>query len=139
MSSGPRLRGAHGAHTLRRVARTRKAPDWPVRRDVAGTRMWWMDLTATGLKAPVLSGPSCSVWPALTTPLTRVPATTVPTPGTLKYWSMRNSTRPSVCADQHLRAGRRLTKLWSMSICSPVTLDTLKMGATKPSRNDWQG
>lgn len=55
----------------------------------------WMERTVTGWKSPKRSGPSSMVAPCLITPRVTVPATTVPTPGTLNTESTVASPGPS--------------------------------------------
>mmetsp|Transcript_7959 Transcript_7959/g.15966 ORF Transcript_7959/g.15966 Transcript_7959/m.15966 type:complete len:239 (-) Transcript_7959:715-1431(-) len=110
------------------LERTTKAPVWPGSKACTGVLMWCMLLTVTGLNLPWLFGPIISTWLSNTTPRIRVPATTSPTPGTLKYWSMRNSGgSASSCA--HLRlAGIKLKNCRSSGSPVPSTDEMVKMG-----------
>ena len=70
------------------------------------------------------------VSPALTFPDTKVPDTTVPTPGTENTSSTVNSAR-SLIFPVGILGWRRLKKVFRLSSPSPVTDDTRNIGATR--------
>ena len=85
-------------------------------------------LIVTLLNLPWLFGPMSSSWLTCTAPESSVPATTRPTPGTLKYWSMRNSVGSLSCAAHARRLGIRLKNWRSSGTFVPSTEEMQKIG-----------
>ena len=96
------LPDAELADVLLGARRTTNAPVWPGSSAGTGPAAWWMDLIVTLLNLPWLFGPAGSSWLTCTAPERSVPATTRPTPGTLKYG--RSGTRWS-CPAPPTRGG----------------------------------
>mmetsp|Transcript_9063 Transcript_9063/g.28675 ORF Transcript_9063/g.28675 Transcript_9063/m.28675 type:complete len:239 (-) Transcript_9063:1075-1791(-) len=104
----------------------------PAHTSLTGRRLVWMDLIVAGWKAPSGSGPSSRLSPCDTRPAKQVPATTVPTPDTMKESSMWNSAGSERCDAHSALLGSRCRKVRRKSRPSPETLETRKMGTTRP-------
>mmetsp|Transcript_82679 Transcript_82679/g.246567 ORF Transcript_82679/g.246567 Transcript_82679/m.246567 type:complete len:265 (-) Transcript_82679:636-1430(-) len=118
---------------------------WPLSASSDGTRLQWIVFTSTGLNWLLLSGPRSSCWFGRTEPALRSPATTRPTPFTVKTPSMWNSTGALGGRKRPLsrrREGTRCRNDRRRGRPSPETLETWKIGhalsATRPSAASWR-
>mmetsp|Transcript_11832 Transcript_11832/g.43248 ORF Transcript_11832/g.43248 Transcript_11832/m.43248 type:complete len:218 (+) Transcript_11832:576-1229(+) len=110
--------------------------DWPAQASLTATRLVKTDFARTSLKAPVLSGPRSNGWLLLIVPESIVPATTVPTPVTMKLSSNWHLTG-DFTVSHPLREGRQFRNCRSKSKFLPDTQETKKIGATFSAEIDF--
>lgn len=85
---------------------TQQQEPWRQRASETGRRLKWMLFTVQGLNLPsAMSGPSTRLLPAWILPDLRVPATTVPTPGTANASLMTKCGAPCTLSSLHVEGG----------------------------------